>query len=59
MARKNFWWLATALAERGHNQRDLTTAWKVDDAVVSRFIGTGRPKATANPRLRADAPHEL
>jgi hypothetical protein len=46
VAKKKYWWLATALAERGHTQRDLATAWKVDDAVVSRFIGTGKPKAT-------------
>ena len=47
MAKKKYWWLASALAERGHTQRDLAAAWKVDDAVVSRFIGTGKPKATA------------
>ena len=47
MAKKKHLWLVTALAERGHNQRDLAAAWKVDDAVVSRFIGTGKPKATA------------
>jgi hypothetical protein len=45
--KRKHWWLVTALAERGHTQRDLAAAWKVDDAVVSRFIGTGRPKATA------------
>ncbi len=47
MAKKKYWWLVTALADRGHSQHDLATAWKVDDAVVSRFIATGKPKATA------------
>jgi hypothetical protein len=47
MAKKKYGWLVTALADREHTQRDLATAWEVDDAVVSRFIATGKPKATA------------
>jgi hypothetical protein len=39
------------LADRDHTQRDLAIAWEVDDAVVSRFTGTGKPIATAE-RIR-------
>jgi hypothetical protein len=46
MAKRKYGWLVPALAERGHTQRDVANAWKVDDATVSRFISTGKPKAT-------------
>jgi predicted transcriptional regulator len=46
MSKRKYWWLVPALAERGHTQRDVANAWKVDDATVSRFISTGKPKAT-------------
>lgn len=39
-------WLRTALADRGHRQKDLAKAWGVDDAVASRFIKTGEPELT-------------
>lgn len=39
-------WLKPALAGAGHRQKDVATAWGVDDAVVSRFIKIGEPELT-------------
>jgi len=36
-------WLLGALINAGLSQRDVAKAWHVDDAVVSRFIATGKP----------------
>jgi hypothetical protein len=44
-------WLVRALADRGYQQRDLAKAWKVDDAVVSRFISSGKPDLTPERQM--------
>jgi hypothetical protein len=44
-------WLVGALADRGYQQRDLARAWKVDDAVVSRFISSGKPDLTPERQM--------
>jgi hypothetical protein len=44
-------WLVGALADRGYQQRDLAKAWRVDDAVVSRFIATGKPDLTPERQM--------
>jgi hypothetical protein len=44
-------WLVGALAGAGYQQRDLARAWRVDDAVVSRFIGTGKPDLTPERQM--------
>jgi hypothetical protein len=44
-------WLVGALADRGYQQRDLAKAWKVDDAVVSRFISSGKPDLTPERQM--------
>jgi hypothetical protein len=49
--RKLHGWLIGALADRGYQQRDLAKAWKVDDAVVSRFISSGKPDLTPERQM--------
>jgi hypothetical protein len=44
-------WLVGALADAGYQQRDLARAWRVDDAVVSRFISTGKPDLTPERQM--------
>ena len=44
-------WLVGALADAGYQQRDLANAWRVDDAVVSRFISTGKPDLTPERQM--------
>jgi hypothetical protein len=44
-------WLVGALADHGYQQRDLARAWKVDDAVVSRFISSGKPDLTPERQM--------
>lgn len=39
-------WLRDALMDRGYQQKDLAKWWKVDNAVVSRFVRTGEPELT-------------
>lgn len=39
-------WLIGALEDRGFKRSDLARAWKVDDAVVSRFVASGKPDIT-------------
>lgn len=52
MAKKVHEWVVRALQENGYNQADLSREWgklegrPLDDAVVSRWIGTGAPKLT-------------
>lgn len=43
---KRFGWIAAALADKGFQQADLARGWEVDDAVVTRFISTGKPGLT-------------
>src|SRR5262245_35684931 len=50
MAKKHGW-LVGALADRGYQQRDLAKAWRVDDAVVSRFISSGKPDLTPERQM--------
>jgi hypothetical protein len=44
-------WLVGALMDAGYQQRDLAKAWKVDDAVVSRFISIGKPDLTPQRQM--------
>jgi hypothetical protein len=44
-------WLVGALADKGYQQRDLARAWKVDDAVASRFINSGKPDLTPHRQM--------
>ena len=44
-------WLIAALADAGYQQRDLAKAWHVDDAVVSRFISSGKPDLTPERQM--------
>jgi len=44
-------WLVGALMDAGYQQRDLAKAWKVDDAVVSRFIASGKPDLTPQRQM--------
>lgn len=46
MKTKTHGWLTGALADVGYKQCDLAKAWEVDDAVVSRFISSGKPDLT-------------
>lgn len=39
-------WLRDALTDRGFQQKDVAKRWKVDNAVVSRFIRVGEPELT-------------
>jgi hypothetical protein len=48
---KRFGWLVTALSDRGHMQKDLAKEWGVDDAVVTRFISTGKPDLTPERQI--------
>jgi len=48
---KKHGWLVGALADNGYQQRDLAQAWKVDDAVVSRFISSGKPDLTPQRQM--------
>jgi hypothetical protein len=48
---KRHGWLVGALDDAGYQQRDLAKAWKVDDAVVSRFIRTGKPDLTPERQM--------
>jgi plasmid maintenance system antidote protein VapI len=38
-------WLRDELMDKNLKQRDVARAWDVDDAVVSRFIKHGEPRA--------------
>jgi hypothetical protein len=49
--RKLHGWLIGALQDNGYQQRDLAKAWKVDDAVVSRFISSGKPDLTPERQM--------
>jgi hypothetical protein len=49
--RKRHGWLVGALQDAGYQQRDLARAWKVDDAVVSRFITSGKPDLTPERQM--------
>ena len=44
-------WLTGALSAVGYQQHDLAEAWGVDDAVVSRFINTGKPDLTPERQM--------
>ena len=44
-------WLVGALDGAGYQQRDLAKAWQVDDAVVSRFISSGKPDLTPERQM--------
>jgi hypothetical protein len=48
---KRHGWLVGALDDHGFQQRDLARAWKVDDAVVSRFINSGKPDLTPQRQM--------
>jgi hypothetical protein len=48
---RRFGWLVTALSDRGHMQKDLAKAWGIDDAVVTRFINTGKPDLTPERQI--------
>jgi hypothetical protein len=48
---KRHGWLTGALHDAGYNQNDLARVWKVDDAVVSRFISTGKPDLTPERQM--------
>jgi hypothetical protein len=48
---KRHGWLVGALDDAGFQQRDLAKAWKVDDAVVSRFISSGKPDLTPERQM--------
>ncbi|OLB79028.1 MAG: hypothetical protein AUI16_02175 [Alphaproteobacteria bacterium 13_2_20CM_2_64_7] len=48
---KRHGWLVGALDDAGYQQRDLAKAWKVDDAVVSRFISSGKPDLTPERQM--------
>jgi hypothetical protein len=48
---KRHGWLVGVLADRGYQQRDLAKAWRVDDAVVSRFISSGKPDLTPERQM--------
>jgi hypothetical protein len=48
---KRHGWLTGALQDAGYSQHDLALAWKVDDAVVSRFISTGKPDLTPERQM--------
>ena len=48
---KRHGWLVGALDDHGYQQRDLARAWKVDDAVVSRFINSGKPDLTPQRQM--------
>jgi hypothetical protein len=48
---KRHGWLTGALQDAGYSQHDLAQAWKVDDAVVSRFISTGKPDLTPERQM--------
>jgi hypothetical protein len=54
MANKAHGWLISALADRGYKQSDVARAWGVDDAVVSRFVATGKPDLTIERILILD-----
>lgn len=45
-------WLARALADKKYQQRDLAKAWEVDDAVVTRFLATGKPDLTPERQIK-------
>jgi len=49
--RKLHGWLIGALQDAGYQQRDLAKAWRVDDAVVSRFISSGKPDLTPERQM--------
>lgn len=44
-------WLVGALADKGLKQSDLAHEWGVDDAVVSRYISTGKPDLTPERQM--------
>ncbi|MGE4257246.1 MAG: hypothetical protein AB7E84_18815 [Xanthobacteraceae bacterium] len=48
---KRHGWLTGALIDKGYQQHDLAKAWKVDDAVVSRFISSGKPDLTPERQM--------
>ena len=48
---KRHGWLVGALDDNGFQQRDLARAWKVDDAVASRFINSGKPDLTPQRQM--------
>jgi len=48
---KRHGWLVGALDDAGYQQRDLAKAWRIDDAVVSRFISTGKPDLTPERQM--------
>jgi hypothetical protein len=48
---KRHGWLTGALQDAGYSQHDLALAWKVDDAVVSRFISSGKPDLTPERQM--------
>jgi plasmid maintenance system antidote protein VapI len=48
---KRHGWLVTALQDRGYQQRDLAKAWGINDAVVTRFISTGKPDLTPERQI--------
>jgi hypothetical protein len=48
---KRHGWLTEALQDAGYSQHDLALAWKVDDAVVSRFISSGKPDLTPERQM--------
>src|SRR5262245_49492335 len=49
--RKVHGWLSGALNDVGYQQQDLAKAWGVDDAVVSRFINSGKPDLTPQRQM--------
>lgn len=48
---KRHGWLVGALQDANYQQRDLAKAWGVDDAVVSRFISSGKPDLTPERQM--------
>lgn len=39
------------MADADYTQRDLAQAWNINDAVVSRFISTGKPDLTPERQM--------
>lgn len=48
---KRHGWLVGALLDAGYQQQDLAKAWGCDNAVVSRFISSGKPDLTPERQM--------
>lgn len=51
MVTKRHGWLTGALLDAGYQQQDLAKAWGCDNAVVSRFITSGKPDLTPERQM--------